>query len=76
MSWEEGRSCDVVLRADRLIAGTNEDGFIGRALNASRAYNDIIRSVAEAEDAANKAHQAAMDATAVRSIHISIDIEV
>ncbi|CAL8253378.1 unnamed protein product [Arctogadus glacialis] len=47
----------------RLIAGTNEDGFIGRALNASRAYNDIIRSVAEAEDAANKAHQAAMDAT-------------
>uniref|UniRef100_A0A8C4Z2D7 Laminin subunit alpha-5 n=1 Tax=Gadus morhua TaxID=8049 RepID=A0A8C4Z2D7_GADMO len=50
----------------RLIAGTNEDGFIGRALNASRAYNDIIRSVAEAEDAANKAHQAAMDATAVR----------
>ncbi|CAL8280300.1 unnamed protein product [Boreogadus saida] len=47
----------------RLIAGTNEDGFIGRALNASRAYHDIIRSVAEAEDAANKAHQAAMDAT-------------
>ncbi|CAL8370062.1 unnamed protein product [Lota lota] len=46
----------------RLIAGTNEDGFIGRALNASRAYNSIIKSVAEAEDAANKAHKAAMEA--------------
>ncbi|KAJ3586856.1 hypothetical protein NHX12_013248, partial [Muraenolepis orangiensis] len=44
-----------------LISGTNEDGFIGRALNASRAYSDIIKSVAEAEDAANQAHKAAKD---------------
>ncbi|KAM4609874.1 laminin subunit alpha-5 [Polymixia lowei] len=45
-----------------LISGINEDGFTGRALNASQAYNNILDSVKEAEEAANMASKAAMDA--------------
>ncbi|XP_063064918.1 laminin subunit alpha-5 isoform X2 [Engraulis encrasicolus] len=47
-----------------VIQGTNQDGFIQRALNASRAYTNIIDSVNEAEAAAKQANQAAMDALA------------
>ncbi|XP_031422129.1 laminin subunit alpha-5 isoform X2 [Clupea harengus] len=45
-----------------VIAGSNKDGFIQRAFNASRAYTNIIDSVNEAEAAANQANKAAMDA--------------
>ncbi|XP_070298015.1 laminin subunit alpha-5-like [Salvelinus sp. IW2-2015] len=42
-----------------VISNTNKDGFIQRAVNASRAYSDIIAGVRDAEIAAN---QAAVDA--------------
>uniref|UniRef100_A0A8C7JXD6 Laminin subunit alpha-5 n=1 Tax=Oncorhynchus kisutch TaxID=8019 RepID=A0A8C7JXD6_ONCKI len=42
-----------------VISNTNKDGFIQRAVNASRAYSDIIDAVRDAETAAN---QAAVDA--------------
>ncbi|XP_043080700.1 laminin subunit alpha-5 isoform X1 [Puntigrus tetrazona] len=45
-----------------LISGSNRDGFIQRALNASRAYTNIINSVLEAETAAKKANEAAAEA--------------
>uniref|UniRef100_A0A9J8BJ37 Laminin subunit alpha-5 n=1 Tax=Cyprinus carpio carpio TaxID=630221 RepID=A0A9J8BJ37_CYPCA len=45
-----------------LISGFNRDGFIQRALNASRAYTDITNSVLEAETAAKKANEAATEA--------------
>ncbi|XP_016088609.1 laminin subunit alpha-5-like [Sinocyclocheilus grahami] len=45
-----------------LISGSNRDGFIQRALNASGAYTDIINSVLEAETAAKKASEAATEA--------------
>lgn len=49
-----------------MIEGTNQDGFIQRALNASRAYTNIIDSVNEADAAAKQANKAAMDALEVR----------
>ncbi|TRY84024.1 hypothetical protein DNTS_013565, partial [Danionella cerebrum] len=42
-----------------LITGSNQDGFIQRALNASRAYTNIINSILEAEAAAQKANESA-----------------
>ncbi|XP_036390362.1 laminin subunit alpha-5 isoform X1 [Megalops cyprinoides] len=45
-----------------VIADTNQDGFIQRAVNASRAYTNIIVAVRDAENAAREADQAAMDA--------------
>ncbi|XP_073731136.1 laminin subunit alpha-5 [Misgurnus anguillicaudatus] len=45
-----------------LISGSNQDGFIQRALNASRAYTNIIDSVQEAEVAAKKANESATEA--------------
>ncbi|XP_016099348.1 laminin subunit alpha-5 [Sinocyclocheilus grahami] len=45
-----------------LISGSNQDGFIQRALNASRAYTNIINSVLEAETAAKKANESATEA--------------
>lgn len=50
-----------------LISGSNQDGFIQRALNASRAYTNIINSVLEAEAAAKKANEAATEALEVQS---------
>ncbi|KAL1020660.1 hypothetical protein UPYG_G00002990 [Umbra pygmaea] len=55
---------ELAMNLSRIISNTNEDGFIQRAVNASRAYNNIIDAVREAEIAANKAHKAAMDALA------------
>uniref|UniRef100_A0A672R3F9 Laminin subunit alpha-5 n=1 Tax=Sinocyclocheilus grahami TaxID=75366 RepID=A0A672R3F9_SINGR len=52
-----------------LISGSNRDGFIQRALNASGAYTDIINSVLEAETAAKKASEAATEALEVQSMH-------
>ncbi|KAJ8257343.1 hypothetical protein GJAV_G00184600 [Gymnothorax javanicus] len=45
-----------------VIADTNQDGFIQRAVNASRAYTSIIDAVRNAEAAARESDQAAMDA--------------
>ncbi|XP_076132765.1 laminin subunit alpha-5 isoform X1 [Alosa pseudoharengus] len=45
-----------------VIEGTNQNGFIQRALNASRAYTNIINSINEADAAAKQANKAAMDA--------------
>uniref|UniRef100_A0A9J7XYR4 Laminin subunit alpha-5 n=1 Tax=Cyprinus carpio carpio TaxID=630221 RepID=A0A9J7XYR4_CYPCA len=45
-----------------LISGSSQDGFIHRALNASRAYTTIINSVLEAETAAKKANESATEA--------------
>nr|XP_009294934.1 laminin subunit alpha-5 isoform X1 [Danio rerio] len=42
-----------------LISGSNQDNFIQRALNASRAYTNIINSVLEAETTALKANETA-----------------
>ncbi|KAM6977721.1 laminin subunit alpha-5 [Aplochiton taeniatus] len=50
----------LAMNLSSLITGT-EDGFIGRALNASRAYTNIIDIVGEAEAAANQASQDAID---------------
>ncbi|XP_035378190.1 laminin subunit alpha-5 isoform X2 [Electrophorus electricus] len=45
-----------------LIADTNQDEFIQRALNASRAYTNIVQSMLEAEAAAREANATAAGA--------------
>ncbi|XP_022533328.2 laminin subunit alpha-5 isoform X2 [Astyanax mexicanus] len=45
-----------------VISDTNQDGFIQRALNASRAYNNIINSVNEADNLAKEANKSATEA--------------
>lgn len=50
-----------------LISGSNQDGFIQRALNASRAYTNIIDGVQEAEAAAKKANESATEALKVQT---------
>ncbi|XP_053250423.1 laminin subunit alpha-5 isoform X2 [Podarcis raffonei] len=45
-----------------IIHGTNQDGFIQRAVNASKAYASIIEAVGNAERAANEAYNAAGEA--------------
>ncbi|XP_013928101.1 PREDICTED: laminin subunit alpha-5-like [Thamnophis sirtalis] len=45
-----------------IIDGTNQDGFIQRAINASNAYASIIEAVKNAEEAASKAIHAADEA--------------
>ncbi|KAJ6665753.1 hypothetical protein lerEdw1_002123 [Lerista edwardsae] len=45
-----------------IIHGTNQDGFIQRAINASNAYASIIAAVKDAESAANEANRAASEA--------------
>uniref|UniRef100_A0A8D2J8L5 Laminin subunit alpha-5 n=1 Tax=Varanus komodoensis TaxID=61221 RepID=A0A8D2J8L5_VARKO len=49
-----------------IIHGTNQDGFIQRAVNASNAYSSIIEAVRNAERAANEANRAADEAVMVR----------
>uniref|UniRef100_A0A672MXZ0 Laminin, alpha 5 n=1 Tax=Sinocyclocheilus grahami TaxID=75366 RepID=A0A672MXZ0_SINGR len=56
-----------------LISGSNQDGFIQRALNASRAYTNIINSVLEAETAAKKANESATEALEVQSTTHSVN---
>lgn len=48
-----------------IIHGTNQDGFIQRAVNASNAYASIIEAVGNAERAANEAYNAAGEALMV-----------
>uniref|UniRef100_A0A8K9X878 Laminin subunit alpha-5 n=1 Tax=Oncorhynchus mykiss TaxID=8022 RepID=A0A8K9X878_ONCMY len=50
---------ELAMNLSSVISNTNKDGFIQRAVNASRAYSDIIDAVRDAETAAN---QAAVDA--------------
>ncbi|XP_029580196.1 laminin subunit alpha-5 [Salmo trutta] len=50
---------ELAMNLSSVISNTNKDGFIQRAVNASRAYTDIIARVRDAEVAAN---QAAVDA--------------
>ncbi|XP_066526408.1 laminin subunit alpha-5 isoform X2 [Hoplias malabaricus] len=45
-----------------VITDTNQDGFIQRALNASRAYTNIIDSVKEADIVAREANKSASEA--------------
>ncbi|XP_051961295.1 laminin subunit alpha-5-like [Xyrauchen texanus] len=45
-----------------LISGSSQGSFIQRAMNASRAYTNIINSVQEAETAAKSANESATDA--------------
>uniref|UniRef100_A0A8K9UV88 Laminin subunit alpha-5 n=1 Tax=Oncorhynchus mykiss TaxID=8022 RepID=A0A8K9UV88_ONCMY len=61
---------ELAMNLASVISNTNKDGFIQRAVSASRAYSDIVDAVRAAEAAAN---QAAMDALAVRATrtHIS-----
>uniref|UniRef100_A0A8C9WEB0 Laminin, alpha 5 n=1 Tax=Scleropages formosus TaxID=113540 RepID=A0A8C9WEB0_SCLFO len=39
-----------------VISDTNQDGFIQRAVNASRAYSNIIEAIQKAENAAHEAY--------------------
>lgn len=50
-----------------LISGSNQDSFIQRALNASRAYTNIIKSILESETAAKKANETSTEALEVQS---------
>jgi len=50
-----------------LISGSNQGGFIQRALNASRAYTNIINTILESETAAKKANEASTEALEVQS---------
>uniref|UniRef100_A0AAZ3P6S1 Laminin subunit alpha-5 n=1 Tax=Oncorhynchus tshawytscha TaxID=74940 RepID=A0AAZ3P6S1_ONCTS len=61
---------ELAMNLASVISNTNKDGFIQRAVNASRAYSDIVDAVRAAETAAN---QAALDALAVRATrtHVS-----
>ncbi|XP_064815894.1 laminin subunit alpha-5-like, partial [Oncorhynchus masou masou] len=52
---------ELAMNLASVISNTNKDGFIQRAVNASRAYSDLVDAVRAAETAAN---QAAMDALA------------
>ncbi|XP_042318376.1 laminin subunit alpha-5, partial [Sceloporus undulatus] len=45
-----------------IIHGTNQDGFIQRAINASNAYASIIAAIKDAETASNEAKSAAGEA--------------
>ncbi|CAB1335849.1 unnamed protein product [Coregonus sp. 'balchen'] len=53
---------ELAMNLSSVISNTNKDGFIQRAVNASRAYTNIIAGVRDAEIAANQANKAAMDA--------------
>ncbi|KAI5095781.1 laminin subunit alpha-5 isoform X1 [Silurus meridionalis] len=44
-----------------VISNTNQDSFIQRALNASRTYTNIIKSIEEAETLARKANSDALE---------------
>ncbi|XP_069035717.1 laminin subunit alpha-5 isoform X1 [Lepisosteus oculatus] len=53
---------ELARNLSRVIMDTNQDGFIQRAINASKAYSSIIEAVRNAEKAANDANQAATEA--------------
>uniref|UniRef100_A0A8B9SV76 Laminin subunit alpha 5 n=1 Tax=Anas platyrhynchos TaxID=8839 RepID=A0A8B9SV76_ANAPL len=54
-----------------IIQGTNQDGFIQRAIDASNAYASIIEAVRKAERAAHDADEAAGEALMVRAVQMS-----
>lgn len=51
-----------------IIQGTNQDGFIQRAIDASNAYASIIEAVKKAERAAHDADEAASEALMVCAV--------
>uniref|UniRef100_A0A8B9U3Z8 Laminin subunit alpha 5 n=1 Tax=Anas zonorhyncha TaxID=75864 RepID=A0A8B9U3Z8_9AVES len=51
-----------------IIQGTNQDGFIQRAIDASNAYASIIEAVRKAERAAHDADEAAGEALMVQNL--------
>ncbi|NWI21159.1 LAMA5 protein, partial [Crypturellus soui] len=60
---EHARLLDELARnLSSIIQGTNQDGFIHRAIDASNAYASIIEAVKKAERAARDANEAASEA--------------
>ncbi|XP_010157177.1 PREDICTED: laminin subunit alpha-5-like, partial [Eurypyga helias] len=60
---EHARLLDELARnLSSIIQGTNQDGFIQRAIDASNAYASIIEAVKKAERAAHDADEAASEA--------------
>ncbi|XP_010217993.1 PREDICTED: laminin subunit alpha-5 [Tinamus guttatus] len=60
---EHARLLDELARnLSSIIQGTNQDGFIQRAIDASNAYASIIEAVKKAERAAHDANEAASEA--------------
>uniref|UniRef100_A0A8B9U440 Laminin subunit alpha 5 n=1 Tax=Anas zonorhyncha TaxID=75864 RepID=A0A8B9U440_9AVES len=55
-----------------IIQGTNQDGFIQRAIDASNAYASIIEAVRKAERAAHDADEAAGEALMVRAVQMKL----
>ncbi|KAG8131640.1 hypothetical protein E2320_009551 [Naja naja] len=63
LAEEHARLLDELARnLSSIIHGTNQDGFIQRAINASNAYASIIEAVRNAEEAASKATHASDEA--------------
>ncbi|KAM6455807.1 laminin subunit alpha-5 isoform 2-T2 [Liasis olivaceus] len=63
LAEEHAKLLDELARnLSSIIHGTNQDGFIQRAINASNAYASIIEAVKNAEEAANKASHASDEA--------------
>uniref|UniRef100_A0A8C0F1H4 Laminin subunit alpha-5 n=1 Tax=Bubo bubo TaxID=30461 RepID=A0A8C0F1H4_BUBBB len=66
---EHARLLDELARnLSSIIQGTNQDGFIQRAIDASNAYASIIEAVKKAERAAHDADEAAGEALMVRAV--------
>lgn len=59
---------DVFIFQHSIIQGTNQDGFIQRAIDASNAYASIIEAVKKAERAAHDADEAAGEALMVCAV--------
>lgn len=53
-----------------IIQGTNQDGFIQRAIDASNVYASIIEAVGKAERAAHDADEAAGEALMVCAVQM------
>lgn len=62
------RGLDGFIFQHSIIQGTNQDGFIQRAIDASNAYASIIEAVKKAERAAHDADEAAGEALMVRAV--------
>ena len=62
------RGFDGFVFQHSIIQGTNQDGFIQRAIDASNAYASIIEAVKKAERAAHDADEAAGEALMVRAV--------
>lgn len=62
------RRLDGFIFQHSIIQGTNQDGFIQRAIDASNAYASIIEAVKKAERAAHDANEAASEALMVCAV--------